>query len=40
LAWVIIPQHLYISPGQGAHILGTNALDYLIILVNQVPGLN
>lgn len=40
LAWLIIPQHLYISPGQGAHILGTNALDYLIILIHQVPGLS
>lgn len=40
LAWIVIPQHLYISPGQGAHILGTNALDYLIILVHQVPGLS
>ena len=40
MAWIIIPQHLYISPGQGAHILDTSALDYFIILVQQVPGLN
>jgi len=34
--WVIVLQHLYISPNFGAHIMPTNALDYGIMFVQQV----
>jgi hypothetical protein len=38
-AWLVVPQHLYISPGFGAHIFPTNALDYSIMFVQQLVGL-
>ena len=39
-AWLLVPQHLYVSPGAGAQIMDTNALDYVIMLVNQLTGLS
>jgi len=39
LAWVSVPQNLYVSPGNGARIMDTNALDYVIMLGSRVGSL-